>query len=80
MHLKRLTVMAIGGASKGNPGPAAAGWVLWGRGDNGWTRVQSGGFFLGARTSMYAEAKACLLGVEALVRLMERKKAYLNRF
>ena len=48
--------LTLDGASKGNPGPAGAGWVIWGRGVNGWMQVQSGGAFLESRTSMYAEA------------------------
>ena len=61
------------GASKGNPGPAAAAWILWGLSKSGWIEVQHGGSYFENTTSVMAESWACSLGVEALMRVFQRR-------
>lgn len=48
------------GASRGNPGPAGAGWVLE---DPSGVPVQRGGAFLGRRTNNEAEYEAVIRGL-----------------
>ena len=66
------------GASKGNPGPAAGAWILWGLSKSGWIEVQHGGSYLGNTTSVMAESWACSLGVEALMRVFQRRAHRIN--
>ncbi|MEE2960599.1 MAG: ribonuclease HI family protein [Myxococcota bacterium] len=48
------------GAARGNPGPAAAGWVLYGRDGS---EIAAGGERLGKKTNNEAEYLALLVGV-----------------
>ena len=66
------------GASKGNPGPAAAAWILWGLSKSGWIEVQHGGSYFENTTSVMAESWACSLGVEALMRVFQRRAHRIN--
>lgn len=59
--LKQATLYCDGG-SRGNPGPAAAGWNL------GWTGtadvIDQGGEYLGHKTNNYAEYTSLIRGME----------------
>ena len=66
------------GASKGNPGPAAGAWILWGLSKSGWIEVQHGGSYLENTTSVMAGSWACSLGVEALMRVFQRRAHRIN--
>ncbi len=50
------------GASRGNPGPAGAGWVIT---DEGGEELSKGGQFLGRRTNNEAEYEAVIRGLHA---------------
>lgn len=50
------------GACRGNPGPSAAGWVIY---DGAGALIENSGRFLGHRTNNEAEYEAACLGLEA---------------
>jgi ribonuclease HI len=55
-------VLFTDGASRGNPGPAGAGWVIQ---DEGGEVLGKGGAFLGRRTNNEAEYEAVIRGLKA---------------
>jgi ribonuclease HI len=61
-------VLYCDGGSRGNPGPAAAGFVLraWGR-DGPGEIIRSDGLFLGTTTNNEAEYEALILGLKAAI-------------
>lgn len=58
-------VMHIDGGSRGNPGPAGAGVVIYSADDR--TELYEAGFFLGEKTNNLAEYTALLEGLKALL-------------
>lgn len=64
-NVERVVVLTDG-ASRGNPGPAGAGWVL--RSEGGQV-LQEGGAFLGKRTNNEAEYEAVIAGLKAAAQL-----------
>lgn len=59
-------ILHTDGACRGNPGPAAAGWVIF---DQQGQLVQQGGRALGITTNNVAEYAAAKLGLEACIAL-----------
>ncbi len=59
-----MYVLLFDGASRGNPGPAACGFVVYRDGE----RVEARGEFLGTTTNNVAEYKGLIRGLEYLLR------------
>jgi ribonuclease HI len=59
------------GGSRGNPGPAGAGAVLYGADGEVLKTVSK---FLGERTNNFAEYEAVVIGLEALVKIFGKNK------
>ncbi len=67
MQDKRYEVIAYtDGASRGNPGPAAAGFILT---DSNGTQLQAKAFFLGHNTNNVAEYTGVVKAIEAAVKI-----------
>ncbi len=60
-----MYTLLFDGASRGNPGPASCGFVVY-RGDE---KVESRGEFLGITTNNVAEYRGLIRGLEYLVRM-----------
>ncbi|OQX18097.1 MAG: ribonuclease H [Desulfobulbaceae bacterium A2] len=63
-------VLYSDGASRGNPGPAGAGWVIT---DDRGRELAAAGIFLGHCTNNVAEYRALLAGLEAAEKLPCRR-------
>lgn len=63
-------ILFADGGSRGNPGPAASGAVVYGIGEDGKisTEIDRIGEFLGENTNNFAEYKALIIGLEMALR------------
>ncbi len=68
MSMARKVFLVTDGASKGNPGPSAIGFGIYGE---GWTPLEEHTEFVGMATNNEAEYKALIKGLQRCVKYCE---------